>query len=63
MRLKSVEDTLSYFSNHAKFESVSVKVNRDITSARAEMKRLEGRVIKFTEDFGAAKTDISILSK
>ena len=63
LRLKSVEETLSRFPNLAKFESDSVKVNRDITSARAEMKRLEGRVIKSTEDFGAAKTEIAKLGK
>lgn len=58
-RLKSLEDTLSQLPNLTKFEKDAVKVGRDITSARADMKRLEGRVVQTAEDFGTAKTEIT----
>ena len=58
-RLRSLEDTLSQFPNLAKFEKDAVKVGRDITSARADMKRLEGRVVQTAEDFDMAKTEIT----
>ena len=58
-RLRSLEDTLSQFPNLAKFEKDAIKVGRDITSARADMKRLEGRVVQTAEDFDMAKTEIT----
>ena len=58
MRLKSVEESLSHFPNLAKFEGDSLKAKRDVT---LEMTRLEGQVIKTTEDFRNAKTEVSNL--
>ena len=62
-RLKSIDESVSHLPNFSKFESDALKVSRDITSARADMKRLEGRVIQSTEDFAATKTEVTKLGK
>ena len=62
-RLKSVDEAVSHLPNFSKFESDALKVSRDITSARADMKRLEGRVIQSTEDFAATKKEVTKLGK
>ena len=58
-----MDETLSHLPNLSKFEGDAVKVTRDITSARADMKRLEGRVLQSAEDFGTTKTEVTKLGK
>ena len=62
-RFKSAEEALSCLPNFSKFESDAAKVSRDITSARADMKRLEGRVVQYSEDFSTTKTEVTKLGK
>ena len=62
-RLKPIDEAVSHLPNFSKFESDAVKVGRDITSARADMKRLEGRMIQSTEDFASTKTEVTKLGK
>ena len=38
-------------------------MSRDITSARADMKRLEGRIVQHAEDFSTTKTEVTKLGK
>ena len=52
---------MSCLPNFSKFESDANKVSRDITSARADMKRLEGRIVQHSEDFGTTKTEVTKL--
>lgn len=40
-----------------------MKVTRDITSARADMKRLEARVMQTADDSATSKTEITKLGK
>lgn len=62
-QLKSIDEAVSYLPNFSKFENDALKVSRDITSARADMKRLEGRVLQSTDDFAATKTEVAKLGK
>ena len=52
---------MSCLPNFSKFESDAKKVSRDITSARADMKRLEGRIVQHSEDFGTTKIEVTKL--
>ena len=57
--LQQVEQKVSSLSN---VDELTSKVSREITSARADMKRLEARVVKASEDAAKAKADVADLS-
>lgn len=59
-RLKAVEASLKDFTN---FQATSTQISRQITSARADMKRLEGRTVKASEDVLVLKTQLTELSE
>ena len=62
-RMKSMEATLKKLQHLAEIEGDITKVGRDITSARADTKRMEGRVIKASEEITRIKTDLGHMGK
>ena len=62
-RVKSMEATLKKLQHLAEIEGDITKVGRDITSARADTKRMEGRVIKASEEITRIKTDLGHMGK
>ena len=58
--MQQVEQKLASLSN---IDDIARKVSRDVTSARADMKRMEARGNKAAEDAGKAKSDTTQLSK
>ena len=62
-RVQSMEATLQKLQHLAEIEGDITKVGRDITSARADTKRMEGRVIKASEEITRIKTDLGHMGK
>lgn len=62
-RVHSMEATLKKLQHLAEIEGDITKVGRDITSARADTKRMEGRVIKASEEITRIKTDLGHMGK
>ena len=55
-----MEESLKDFTN---FQATSTQISRSIISARADMKRLEGRTIKASEDVSGLRTELTELSE
>lgn len=62
-RVQSMEATLQKLQHLAEIEGDITKVGRDITSARADTKRMEGRVIKASEEITRIKSDLGHMGK
>lgn len=62
-RVHCMEATLKKLQHLAEIEGDITKVGRDITSARADTKRMEGRVIKASEEITRIKTDLGHMGK
>lgn len=62
-RVHNMEATLKKLQHLAEIEGDITKVGRDITSARADTKRMEGRVIKASEEITRIKTDLGHMGK
>lgn len=62
-RVDNMETTLQKLQHFTKFDGDITKVGRDITSARADMKRMEGRIVKATEEIAHIKNDLGQLGE
>ena len=58
-RVEDVETTVKKMHHFTLFNGDITKVGRDVTSARADMKRMEGRVVKASEEIAHIKNDMA----
>ena len=62
-RVEDVETTVKKLHDFTLFNGDITKVGRDVASARADMKRMEGRVVKASEEIAHIKNDMGQLGE
>ena len=62
-RVEDVETTVKKLHHFTLFNGDITKVGRDVTSARADMKRMEGHIVKASEEIAHIKNDMGQLGE